>query len=444
MKTHEPCLDRHPCHARARPTALYVAVLASVLAGGVHAAEIKYQLELVMLNSDNLNLSEDNQVAETVVIPRLRFEVKEQGSAVTLQARGELERRRYLGNEFPDETRSEFAGQLNWALLPERINLVLEDYLSVQPISLVEGRYPGNLQQVNVFLGGPTFFARLGNANRFQLDLRAADSQAEVTRGFDSKRYSAAAILQREITSTARASLNLVSAKAEFDDQSTAIDYTRHDGFIQFEGALADGEYEIDLGQSRLDRTTGSDASTPVVRARVVWNISPRSRLRLRARHQFADAVQDLVVRLRDPNEAPIPELAEFSAVTSGVYRERYYDVDYRFTGDSIGIRVRPLSRRLRYVDSPGNDRSERGAYLQADYRLRPRMKVFFQGFARERDFLSRPQHDEDRVYGLGVDYQLTRHWSWRAEANRNTRESNIEDARYKENVVQFTVVWKR
>lgn len=431
-----------------RPSTLCAALLAATFAGRADAVHINYQFELVGLHSNNLNLSEDNQAAETVVIPRLKFDVKEEGSTVKLEARGEIERRSYVGNRFPDENRSEFAGQLNWSLFPERLNLVFEDYLSEESINLREGRYPGNLQQVNIFLAGPSYFARLGDATRFQLDLRGADTYAEVSPGFNGRRYSAAAALQRDLTPTSKASLNLVTTRARFDDAAT-VDYTREDGFVRYEGSLPRGvDYEFDLGHSRLNREAAQDASTSLARATIQWQVSPRSRLRFRGRHQFADEVQDLVVRLSDPEESLVPDLVDAAStlVTSGVYRQRDVELDYRYTGERFGFRVRPQYRRLLYLDRDDPNRIERGVFYQVDYHPRPRMLVFFNGSARKREFLSvaRGERDFDHVYHLGVDYQLTRHWGWRAEAIKNDRSSNLSDPVYKENAVQLTVWWKR
>jgi len=155
MKTHEHENARMSRSRRPRQAMLALAVAAGMSLGTAQAAQINYQVELVTLHSNNLNLSEDNQASETVFIPRLLFDVHEEGAKVRLQARGGFERRNYAGNRFPDENRSEFAGQLNWMLLPERLNFVFEDYLGEESINLREGRYPGNLQRINIFLAGP-------------------------------------------------------------------------------------------------------------------------------------------------------------------------------------------------------------------------------------------------------------------------------------------------
>ena len=294
-----------------------------------------------------------------------------------------------------------------------------------------------------MFLAGPTFFARMGDATRLQVDLRAADSNAEVTRGLNSRRHSAAAALQREFSATSRASINLEASKATFDDP-IVVDYTIKEGFVRYEHSFTDGLYEIDLGRSRLERELAPDASTTVARATVQWQPDPRNRFRLRARQEFTDDIEDLVVRLSDPEEALIPDVAESSAVSPGVYRGRVADVDYRFSGDRLVLHLRPRYARKLFFDLPQDNRVEHGVLMSAEYRLRPRLTLFFQGLELKREFLTQDRVDRDHVYGLGVEYQLTRHLSWEAEVDRNVRDSNLSDPRYRENAMQFTIIWKR
>jgi len=445
MKTPDPASRASRYRATLAPLAL--ALLVALSTGNARAARLDYQLELTGLHSDNLNLSENNQANESVLVPRLRFDLKEEGASVELHARGEIERRHYTGNEFDDETRAEFAGQFNWALFPQRMHLVLEDYLSEEPINFRDGRYPGNLQRVNIFLGGPSFFARLGDTSRLQIDVRGADSQAEVSRGFDSRRYSAAAALQHDINATSNVSLHLAHTRVEFDQpETTIVDYTRQDGYVRYEGRLRDIEYQLDAGRSRLDRENADNESTTLARATVQWQINPQNRLRFRARHQFADEVQDLVVRLSDPDESLVPDLVDSSSslVTAGVYRQSDVELDYRFTGDRLGFRVRPIYRELRYISRLDADRTENAVIYQASYRLTPLTRIVFDGSYRKRDFRTIDELDRDHVYALGIEQQRTRHWGWRAQVVRNERDSNLPDPVYKENAVLVTLWWKR
>ena len=431
-----------------RRARVYVGIMATLLACNSSAGQLNYQIEFAALHSDNINLSEDNQARETVAIPRLKFDFIEEGAAVEIQARGEIERRHYLENTFDDETRSAFAGRVNWSVFPQRLNLVAEDYLSQQPIDIRDGRYPGNLQQVNVFLAGPSLFAKFGGSTRAQLDLRAADTNAEVTRGFDSRRYSAAGILSHTIDAASEVSLHLMSSKVEFDeaDPSIADDYVRQDAFLRYQGRLRALDYEIDLGGSNLDLDSSRDVSITIARATAQWRINPDSRIRIRARRQFADEVQDLILRYSDPDEALVADLADLSSsqISGRVYRLRDIELDYRYTGDRVSFRLRPRDRRRVYIDNGDSDRTERGVSYRIGYLLRPRMNIYLEGAFQRRNFVNRGQRDKDRIYGLGLSYQMTRHWGWSAEVIRNERDSNLQDPFYRETAALLTLWWKR
>lgn len=435
-----------PALARLRPSILPLALFAILATGNARAGRLDYQLELTGIHSDNINLSENNQASATVLIPALQFDFREEGAVLEIRARGEIERRHYSDDQFDDETRSRFAGQLDWSVFPQRMHIVLEDYLSEESINFRDGRYPGNLQQVNVFLGGPSFYARLSETTRLQLDLRAADTHAEVAEGFDSQRYSAAAVLRHDINETSNASVHLTATRVEFDDEQAATDYTRHDGFARYEGSFRDVEYQLDLGRSRLNRRTGGDVSTTIARAQVQWQITRQSRLRARARHQFADEVQDLIVRLGDPDESLVPELVESSStlVSGGVYRQRDAELDYRFTGERITFRARPRTREFRYLDSPNSNRSERGMLVQVTYRFNPLTSLVFSGTVRRREFDVGGEEDRDRIFSIGIQQQRTRHWGWRAEALSNRRSSNQPDPEYSEHAFLLSAWWKR
>lgn len=425
--------------------ALCVALL-SVFSGYSEAARINYQVELATLRSDNINLSDEDPVSEDVFIPRVRFDISQEGSNVSINARGGAEYRDYLDNSFPDEWRGDFAGQLNWSMLPERASFVVEDYLRYQPISLDRGPSPGNLQRVNVFIAGPTLHARFSDATRFQLDMRVANSYAETTEDFNGNRYTGAARLQREISGSQQASLNLVATRAEFDDAAQAADYSRQDGFIGYRLDRSKLKVEVDAGGSRLRPRDGHQSETSsLVRGGVGWQATARSRVGVNARYQLADAVQDMVIRTDDLNDPIIPELSTSSVLVSpDVYRERWLDVDYRYRGDRLNLRVREYYRRARYVDDPTNNREDRGIFGEARYRLSPTLTASFVASARNREFQNSQREDDDRFYSVGCDYQSNRHLSWRASVYRNTRDSTETSRRYKENAFQLAVIWRR
>ena len=123
MKTHD---RRNALRFRAAPLAACVGTALLLAMGGrADAARLNYQVELTGLHSDNIDLSEDDQVEESALIPRVDFDYLSEGSRVDIEARGSFERRFYINNRYDDETRGEFAGQLDWTILPQRMSFVL-------------------------------------------------------------------------------------------------------------------------------------------------------------------------------------------------------------------------------------------------------------------------------------------------------------------------------
>lgn len=435
-------MERHS--SRTYVAALSTALLVAI-PNNVKTAQINYQLEASLLGSDNINLDSDSETSETVVIPRLRFDAIQEGARVRMQARGEMEYRHYTQNNFQDESRGEFAGQLNWTVLPERVSLVVEDYLSYQPIDIREGSSPGNLQQTNILVSGPSFIAAITERTKALVELRVAKTNAEVTEEFDGGRYSAAARLQHGFSETQSGSINLVSTKVEFDHDLGGADYRRDDGFVQYRRNGANATLTADAGHSRL-RASGRDTeSSALFRIDIDWRATAKSTLSGRLRYQLADSVQDLITRHGDLDEPMIPQLAQSAIlVNSDVYQQRRVEFDYRFRGERVIARLRPAYQKARYISDALDDQNIRDGYIEFGYRVRPLIVVSARASARDRNYIVQQRRDRDRVYGLGFEQRLNRHWSWEAEILRNTRDSTAIGRDYEENSIGLAVIWRR
>lgn len=417
-----------------------------VMAGACAAAEIDYELGLSGAHSSNITLAEDSQTSDTILAPSLRFAVAQRGSALALQARGLIEHRDYLDDTFPREWRGELAGKAEWTIAPERFSLVLEDYLSHQPVDIGSGLSPGNLQRVNVFIAGPTFQTRFNQATRAQFDLRAAKSHAEVTEEFNGDRLSAAARLQRETGPLSHVALNLVAAEVDFDAPGQVADYSRTDAYASYRRRLAHGSIELDLGRSWVDPDRGgSTVSATLARAGLIWAPTGRSRFDLQARYQLADSAQELIIRQIDLADPAIQELfASTLEVNADVHRQRRLQLDYRFNGDRLELRLRPRYRSYRYLQSTSSDREDVSGYAELAYRVRPRTTLAIHATALNREFMTTQRKDRDRIYGIRLEHRWSRHLTSQVGFHRNTRDSTSAGSGYAENVATVALLWRR
>ncbi len=424
---------------------LALALLAG-LAAPAQAIDVNYEVGVSLAHTDNIDRSETDEVDETVLAPLLRFDAEQTGARVELLARGEFAYLHYLDNTFDDDLRSRFAGQLNWDIVPERIDLIAQNYLSFQAIDDLAAFTPGNEQQINVFIVGPSFHARFSPATRGQLDLRYTNTYAEESKAFDSDRLTAAARVTHDLGTNSRISANFEATDASFDRTDLATDFKRYDGYVGYILNRTNSDLGLELGYSRAEFDAGQpDTSEPLVRANLDWRITPRSELRTTFRNQLTDAAQNLVTRSIEDEDGELDELSpEDVLVSPSLFRERLARVRYVFTTERLGVRVAPYVRDLDYVDAFGRDRESRGVNFGINYQIRPRLSLIFRATAERREFDLEGISDRNRAYRVGLVNQFTRHWSGRIDLGHRERDSNAIGRSYDVNTIALSVLYRR
>lgn len=430
--------------------------LMGAMPGHLNAFDVDYEVGVAAQHSDNIALRDRDEISDTVVSPRLWFAAEQAGSRVQLSAQGNVGYHHYLDDTFDDQVRGSFSGRLNWSVIPQRLDFVVQDYLSLQPVNQREAFSPANEQQVNVLMAGPTLYARFGDATRGQLDLRYIDSYAEEDEGFDSSRYNAVARLIRDVNADTRISANLEATDVDFDLVGRATDYRRYDGYATFDTERRRVDLRADLGYSRLefDRSpvTGAslEKSYPLARLNVDWRMSPRSTLGATVRHQISDAAEYLIStrdidfgldrRTVNFNEFRVPD----SVIEPNVFRERLLRARYAYDGERVDVRVAPFQRRMRYVEGLVEDQERSGVVANLDFRLRPRTTLSVYAANMRRDFEITGREDRDWVASVGVSHRFTRRWTGRIDLEHRTRESTEFGRSYDENAVMVSLSYRR
>lgn len=416
------------------------------LAGKAHALDIDYQIGLSTLQSNNIGLANTDTQDDTVLSPKLRFDATQAGSILNLKARGEYQYLDYLDNTFNSESRSEFAGQLEWALAPQRVHLVVEDYLSSQPTDVLTAFTPGNQQQVNVFTAGPRLFVRLGEATRAQAELRYSNTWAQTTKEFNGDRLNMAARVLRDISPSRHVGLNAEATQVKFD-RPQAVDYDRYDAFASYDEEREHVTVGVDLGYSSLDREGDpSNASAPLVRAKLEWAVASRSTLSTNIDYGFADAAGDVVSRASLIDGPIIATLANAELLANAdVFRQTRLAAGYRYTGERWNLQASPYYQRINYQNDATPDQTSRGGFASAEVRLRPRLRLGMQAVYERRRFATADRRvDRDYSLQLALSQAITRQWSARLGVQRRERNSDDRLQSYNENQIFLDITWRR
>lgn len=427
------------------------AALAPVLPAFAQQQSLRldYEVGLSGMHTDNIELVDAGRTSETVFAPTLSLEARKDSSAVQMRARGGFQFLDYRSGDYDDEWVGDFAGQLNWYLVPDRLALAFADYLGRAPVDITGGLTPGNQQQINVFTLGPTLFLRPGEVTRAQIDLRFTDTRSDEVGDFDGSRIGLAARGIRQLSPLHSVSANVEATDVDFD-AGPGSDYRRYDGYGGYVRDSERTDVELALGYSRIERKdvagTGLDdrLSGLLARLRLGWQFSPRSRIDVHARHEFADSATDLVARSDRFDEPVIEDLASPNVVVgAGLFRMRRLELGYQFESERLQAYVRPYVERVTYQEGDGTQWKARGVYFDLGYRLGPRLDLDLYALREERD-LDVERSDRDWSVRLGLSYRFSRNLSGFVAAQRRERDSNLAGSDYRENLVMAGIVYRR
>lgn len=432
-------------------TALCCALLA-LLPQAAGAAELDYEIGLRLLRSDNISLVQDDKIGETVLSPRVSFTLQHTGPSLQASVHGDVQYLDYLGNAYDNDTRGEFDGQLDWMLIPDRFSVMAADTLSQQSVSTLAAFNPGNQQQINVFVAGPSFYARFGETTRGQLDMRYTNSHAEETAGFNNNRYNVAARLRRQLNETDQLLFNVETTKVEFDTLSELYNYRRDDAYVTYRSQLSRVQLNVDAGYTRLKpQDIGKAESSSLLRASADWQITASSVLSASFRNEFADATQDLVVRIGTPGTPGTPSDPPVGnpddpnlIVIPDTYKQKQLNVAYQYSGQRLRTEMAPYYHQLRYLRDSTFDADSYGVRFNGSYELQPQTFLTFVASHEARDFDNLARKDRDTTLGVGLDKRFSRHWGGALEYRHRKRDSSLAGQDYVENMVQVSFSYFR
>lgn len=412
-----------------------------------------YVVGLGYEHTDNIGRTENNRESQDILQPTFGFTLDQQGSTIQAQAVGLLQYQDYIQGTFANEYRGQLAGIFNWTVSPQRLNLQVQDYSSVQPIDARAPTGPNNTQQVNVFVAGPTLMLGTGKQTHAAIDLRYINTTASKTKYFDSQRGVAAFRLIRDLNPTDRLSGNVEFTHANFsqlDDPTSPGRYNDYNVYARYESTLQRLTLDVAAGASRIEFPNGFASHTnPLVRIAAIWTLAPRSTLSLNAVDQLADSTNNLTV---------MPDLREFALsrprlevgqtfIVPTVFRERGASFAYNYQGQRIIFSIGPAYDRLRQLNGAFDvSRNSYGAQAGVQYRLSPRSSLTFNASNFKIEYVLDGSHSRDQTYALGFNQALTPHWTWTASLEHDQRgaSSTLAGGGYHENMLFFTATYRR
>jgi hypothetical protein len=441
-----------PVSNKLRRTAATMVLTAA--AGAASAAQFDYTLYGGIEHSDNIALTPTNPTSQNLLIPGVNFSFIQAGSTVQANVTGNLEYRDYLGGNFSNQLFAQVAGQVNWTLMPQRLDMAFDDYAGVQPVSSLATNAPDNQQQTNVLSLGPTFHFRLGDTLRGQAELRYLNSTAQKTKDFDSSREQGALRIYKDLSVTDQLSANIESEHVDFENEGGGPNYDRDQIFARYLSKLSRFDIDAMAGWSRLRYDGAKNANTPLAQLSVNWRASPGSTFTANVGRQYSDAAEDMILQPGQFTPIPIGDITTATGgrpvntgdavVSSQVYIEQRFEGIYTFTSNRLTFRIAPFYRKLSFLNDDTLDEKGRGGSVGVDYKLQPELVLSAYGNQETLTYQSIDRRDKRTAYGLSLSGNRTVHWGWRVSLTHQQQSSTDATQVYHENEIYFGFIYKR
>lgn len=406
---------------------------------------IDYELGLSVLHSDNIGLVPDNAHEDWVISPMLTFDVRRDSSNLRLAARGIAQYIDYTQGTFPNSTRGALAAQVNWAISPGRFEFMAADHLTRRPVDSLVSYNPANEQQINVFVAGPTWVARLSSSTKARFDLRMTDSVAEKTHEIDGQQYLLSGSIVHDLAPNRTISGAVTTEQARFSKRSRTDDYDRESAFVRYYSRMRLLELQTDFGWSRVNVPTRSAKSSgPLIRIDGAWLPRPNHALHLRLAQQYSDTTEDVISHTLDDRYTLVQDfLNAQGVVTPQVYRDRRALMFYDYRSERMAFKAEIETDRATPVQVGGTGWRAVSGSITGTYRLTPSWSVNAYAAAFRRRFSGQTGNDLNEFIGGGLGYRWSSHWSGRVDFQHRYRKTPVRIQGFKENGIVFYIAYQ-
>lgn len=392
-------------------------------------------LELGLEHSDNRARTSPRSSDETALVARALLDLYRSGDRLTLRAAGHLDQRVPLHGPFDRDFQANLGARLNWHLIDDSLDWIIENVASGLPIDVTGQLTPDNRQQTNVFSTGPRWVFRPGEAWSGLFDARYIHSHAEDSTTFNSDRLALAARLVRQIGGGRQVSLGAEASEVWYRDEAfDEADYQRLDLVGRYRASRPELDWDIAIGRSRIDLDRGERLEGNLARARMIWSPDERHRLVLSASHELSDSVRQLAA---DINQLELP-IAGNRRLRVG---NEFYVLDTAAAGwrtrlGAVDGSVNLAWRDYQFELDPTLDVEEHGLALGLIWRMSNSFELDAQVGLERRHFRVDDQRDTDVWASLFLGRRFNPRWSGRVGTLRHQRDSNLLGGNSRETIV--------
>jgi hypothetical protein len=418
------------------------------LSSSAEAAEIGTELRAGLTRTDNVFLTNENEVEDDIFVAGVTLEYDEETNRTIIDLRGVAD---YF--DYQDSFEAEWVGGvdalLEYAFVPELFTWTILNNWGQRSIDPISAPVPENREDINFFSTGPDFRVPLGSKSFAALEGRYSIVTFE-SGDQDNDRVSAGLFAGRELGDVSSVAIGVTTESVEYENSDLFEDFDITEAIIRFEKESTRDLIGIDVGYTELE--LGEQAGDGYL-IRADWTrISSRFYQFLFSGGSEYSSTGD-VFRFTQSNATSVGSTIDANAIEAP-FRRDFFIARFTLDRNRTALYLEANWSQEDYEFAPSDpaqlllDRELLGVRVGIDRQLTNRVSITAGLDARTAAYDSIEEDLDDLLIAVQVDYELSEGFGMFAGWVRTEREGNDPTLDYTENrySIGFTYVpaWAR
>lgn len=386
-----------------RRSTIALAASALTICSGTALADLQYEVEAGIGESNNITRVSDDEIDQTIGLLGLDLTWKTNGPRLTADVHVDADYLHYLDDIYDNEVVGTGDAELNFALIPDRLNWNFQDSYGQEISDPFAPVTPETREGVNYFTTGPDFVTRLGQSG--VLRLYGSWSSSEYERSLlDSQRVVGGIAVGKKSAGGHDIALNAVTESIEFDD-AINTDFDRDSLYLSYALEASRTDISIEAGYTWMEMADGEKTDDPRFTVSVSRELSSASTLALTLGTQLTDS-SDV---LRSAVDAPPAGGSSQVTATSDPYVNDFVTLGWTFARRRTSINLGVNYEEDTYQTQTVLDRTMTLWNGSIERQITPQLSVGLSASLTEEDFDNTTLTTDTTQFGAMVTWQLTR-----------------------------------
>jgi hypothetical protein len=387
--------------------------------------------------TDNVGRVDVNEESETVGIAGAYFAFTLDRPRLDGHAAADLHYEEYFDSTFDSRVNGGLDGLMSFAFVPERFLWTVEDNYGQVARNRQAVDTPDNRQDINYFSTGPDITLPFGSRTYLELSGRWEDAYFEDTDQDSETRRGSAAVV-RELSSATSVSVNGAYSEIEFDQADLFPGFEVTQAFLRLALTGSRTTLSLDGGASRVEQQDGASKSESLLaRLDLTRRVGARSLLHLEAGREPSSTAQDF----RRAQQLGGVTIGPDGAVPAGdSFLSDYGYLSFTTDWERSVFTVLLSARAEDHERFSVLDREQYRAAISYSRDMTRNISLDVHGAYLDEKLTETGFSFDELGGGLGMRWQLSRHFSLIARADHYVGSSDDGARDYTENRAYFGI----